>query len=683
MGPIRPLSILLVEDNPGDARLIEAYLGNGNRGRMELRTCERLSEALDLVRRQPPDAVLLDLGLPDSRGLETIDRLAAHTDGVPVIVLTGRYDEEVALQAIQRGAQDYLPKGGFDEELLIRTIRYAVERSNAEKSIRASQERYRNLFEQANEAIVVVSDEIIRRANSKAVELLSLVSTDLIGKRFVDIAHPDDRDLVMERHRRRMRGEDPPCQYGFRVVTADGTIRWVEVSVGRVDWEGEVASLALMTDVTERIVAERRTRSLLERQTLMNELTLALGTASEPEHVYRILYEQVRGLLDTSGFILSLYDRESDDIRAGFVVTQGEERDVSAFPRIPLEAEGAGTQSRVIRSGRPLYIPDWHEALSRTKTHYKIHDDGQIEKEHPTSRSESGHSVQSALLAPMVYEGAVVGVLQLQSRSPDAYGEEDLNLLSGLANVAAIAIRNVQLVEEARIQAARLRGAFDGIIETVSAAAEIRDPYTAGHQKRVARLAAAIAETLGLDEDTVESVRVASLVHDLGKLGIPAEILTKPSQLSNTEFEIIKTHTETAYRILRSIDFPWPIAEVVYQHHERLDGSGYPRGLRGDEVSLEARIIGVADVVEAMASHRPYRPALGLEAALEEVRANIGTRFDPAVAEACLALFEEHGFDFDEGEERAQRDEEDTVPSGTESRSRVQSTLPTCSNQHT
>jgi putative nucleotidyltransferase with HDIG domain len=302
----------------------------------------------------------------------------------------------------------------------------------------------------------------------------------------------------------------------------------------------------------------------------------------------------------------------------------------------------------VIRSREALYVADWAKAASKTRKHYMIHDGGRIEEGRPEAPEDWEGSVRSALLAPMLYQGNVIGVLQLHSRVLDGYEEEDLDLLSGLANVAAIAIRNAQLVEEARLQAERLSSAFDGIIRTVSAAAEMRDPYTAGHQQRVARLASAIAETLGLDEQTIEGVRVASLVHDIGKLSVPAEILSRPGRLTETEFEIIKSHAESAFRILESIEFPWPIADTVYQHHERLDGSGYPRGLAGDEISLEARIIGVSDVVEAMASHRPYRPSLGLERALEEIEAQKSTKLDSQVVEACLALFRERGFDFGE-----------------------------------
>jgi PAS domain S-box-containing protein/putative nucleotidyltransferase with HDIG domain len=165
----------------------------------------------------------------------------------------------------------------------------------------------------------------------------------------------------------------------------------------------------------------------------------------------------------------------------------------------------------------------------------------------------------------------------------------------------------------------RLRNAMGAIIQATSAMTEARDPYTSGHQRRVANLARSIAKEMELSQDSIEAVRTAGVIHDIGKISVPAEILSKPSKLSEPELGLIRSHPTTAYNILKDIVFPWPIAEIIYQHHERMDGSGYPRGLKGDAILVEARILAVADVVEAMASHRPYRPSLGVEAALQEI----------------------------------------------------------------
>jgi putative nucleotidyltransferase with HDIG domain len=178
----------------------------------------------------------------------------------------------------------------------------------------------------------------------------------------------------------------------------------------------------------------------------------------------------------------------------------------------------------------------------------------------------------------------------------------------------------------------------------------MRDPYTAGHQWRVTRLACAIAEEMGLPEERIEGIRMAGLIHDIGKMNVPAEILSKPGRLNHIEFDLIKLHPQNGHDVLNgSLEFPWPVAQIVLQHHERMDGSGYPAGLSGEQIILEARILGVADVVEAMASHRPYRPAHSIEDVLQEISQNRNVLYDHEVVDACLKLFTEKGFEFGQG----------------------------------
>jgi putative nucleotidyltransferase with HDIG domain/PAS domain S-box-containing protein len=192
----------------------------------------------------------------------------------------------------------------------------------------------------------------------------------------------------------------------------------------------------------------------------------------------------------------------------------------------------------------------------------------------------------------------------------------------------------------------RLRLSLEGTVQAVAKAVEARDPYTSGHQLRVASLATAMAKRMGLDQDTIDGIRLGAMIHDIGKIHLPAEILAKPSRLTDIEFEMIKGHPEVGYEILRGISFPWPVADIARQHHERMDGSGYPLGLKDGEICLEARIVAVADVVEAISSHRPYRPALGLDFAIQEISRNKGRIYCPMACEACLKVLE-NGFGFE------------------------------------
>ena len=250
---------------------------------------------------------------------------------------------------------------------------------------------------------------------------------------------------------------------------------------------------------------------------------------------------------------------------------------------------------------------------------------------------------ESVALIPLRSGAETIGLLQLNDRRPDRFSLGMIRFFEGLGASIGIALSRKQAEETQRKTLTKLRKTFDGIMETIMRAVEIRDPYTAGHQRRVADLARAIAVEMGLSTDQVEAVLFAANIHDIGKIAVPAEILSKPGKLSAMEFSMIKEHSRTAYEMLRPVDFPWPLCDIVRQHHERLDGTGYPDGLKGDAILLEARILGVADVVEAMASHRPYRPALGIDAALEEITKQRGRQFDAGVVDACTRLFRDKG----------------------------------------
>jgi len=192
----------------------------------------------------------------------------------------------------------------------------------------------------------------------------------------------------------------------------------------------------------------------------------------------------------------------------------------------------------------------------------------------------------------------------------------------------------------------KLDKSLTGFIKTMAKTIELKDPYTSGHQIRVANLACMIAKKMGLEEDRIKGINMAATIHDLGKISVPSDILSKPGRLSKVELSLIKFHPKIGYNILKSIEFPWPIAKIVLQHHERLDGSGYPNHLKAEDICLEARILAVADVMEAMSSHRPYRPALGIDTAIEEISKNSGILYDPNVVETCISLFKDDKFKF-------------------------------------
>ena len=239
-------------------------------------------------------------------------------------------------------------------------------------------------------------------------------------------------------------------------------------------------------------------------------------------------------------------------------------------------------------------------------------------------------------------------MLQDQKKTEKQLISELAEMRQRIAELIAAETARQRVEEELRQSYVKLQRALEGMVHVLVSTVEMGDSYTAGRQRRVTQLACAIANERGLPKGRIEGIRMAGPIHDIGKINIPAEILSKPGPLTALEFGLIKTHPQVGYNMLDgTIDFPWPVAKIVLQHHERMDGSGYPQGLSGEEILLEARILGVADVVEAMSSHRPYRSALGIHEALVEILQNRGIFYDPEVVDACMKLFKEKRFEFE------------------------------------
>jgi len=269
----------------------------------------------------------------------------------------------------------------------------------------------------------------------------------------------------------------------------------------------------------------------------------------------------------------------------------------------------------------------------------------------PLSQEYSG---RGAMTIRLEHNEKVYGFMSVSIPVHLADDQEEQSLFEEVAGDVALGLRDIELDKERKQAEERLRETHQRLKKTMDAAIDImskiieaKDPYTSGHQNRVCQLAVPLARELGLSKDKIEGIRIASLIHDIGKIGIPTEILSKPTKLTDIEFSLIKGNSQIGYDILKSIDFSYPVANIVLQHHERINGLGYPNNIKGDKILLEAKILGVADVVEAMSSFRPYRPAKGIDAALEEISQNKGILYDPEVVDVCLKLFKEKGFKFE------------------------------------
>lgn len=262
-------------------------------------------------------------------------------------------------------------------------------------------------------------------------------------------------------------------------------------------------------------------------------------------------------------------------------------------------------------------------------------------------RVKKNHDIDFIIMTGYVEDFSYEDIIELGAtdfiQKPVGLMEFIARLRRVLLERATRAERN-QAISALKANLAKSQRAMEGIIQAIAATVEIRDPYTAGHQERVAALSCAIAQVMNLPSDTIYGLRMAAVLHDLGKIAVPAEILSRPGPLNQLEYGLIKNHVQYGYDILKKIEFPWPLAKIVYQHHERMNGSGYPQGLKGEEIILEARILAVADVLETISSHRPYRASLGMPQALEELTENRGTLYDADVVDACIQLASEEQF---------------------------------------
>jgi PAS domain S-box-containing protein len=461
---------------------------------------------------------------------------------------------------------------------LIGIFRDITERRQADEALKESEEQYRNLFENANESIFVAQDGNLVFVNPMTAVMIGYPREELMAKSFIEFIHPDDQEMVIGRHVRRMRGEEIPHRYTFRIIHKDGNIRWVELNAVLINWKGKPATLNFLSDITEKVRAEEDSRRL----------------ASVVRHSRELV-----NLANPNGTMVFLND-------AGKKLLGISEEDVAQTNIMNVIPEHL--RDKVQQEVLPSVNRDgcWEGDLQYLNV--------------KTGRLTDVHAITFKIVDPGT------GTLQF------------------LANVSQDITERKRAEEELQRTLESLRKAFGVTIQVMVSAVETRDPYTAGHQVRSANLARAIAAEMGLSQDTIDAIRMAGPIHDIGKLSIPAEILSKPTKLTNIEFSLIKEHVRTGYEMLKDVESPWPLAEIVYQHHERMNGSGYPRNLKGDKILMESRILAVSDVVESMASHRPYRPALGLNAALEEIETNKGTLYDADVVDACLRLFREKGF---------------------------------------
>jgi len=433
-----------------------------------------------------------------------------------------------------------------------------------------------------------------------------------------------------------LRTREPVTDRRYLVVTPGLRNAYVSANATPVfDESGRpTGAIVAVNDLTrlqlQRAELERRGRVLAMVSAV--ERALTRGQAEKD-----LMNTVCRAVTDEGGYRFASIGIVGDDPArtVRIVAAHGVASDVMRRQRIeavPGGPHGAGPSGRAIRERRAVCVPDI--AIDPAMA--------------PWRDPMLAHGMNSMVAVPLEDDrGAVFGVLSVFDARADAFHEGELALIESLARDLAYGIVSGRANAGRREAEARYEKMLAGVLQAMARLLEIRDPYTAGHEMRAAQITVAIAVEMGLDSNTVEGLRIAAELHDIGKLVVPAEILSRPTRLTETEHEIVKQHVSIGEEVLGSIDFPWPIALVVGQHHERLDGSGYPRALTGEAIRLESRILAVADVYESVTSHRPYRPGRGHEDAMKVLRRGEGREFDVAVVDALDRVVARHGGDAD------------------------------------
>lgn len=609
------VAILMVEDDPTDATLIERELHKAG----ITFTVQRVDQEPILVAALDdfqPDLILADYHLPGFDGLRALAICRERLPAIPFIFVTGAMGEELAVESIKQGATDYILKDRLARlpaavQRALEERRVAARHTEAQAALLESEERYHQLFETMGSGVAIYRPDpngqsFTIRSINRAVERIEGVAREAVVGCDLETVFPGVAAIglldVLRRVARTGTAEQlPPALY------RDGRISgWRENTVYRLG-TGEI--VAVYEDVTERVEREARIRRLNRTLRTLSACDQDLVRTHNEEE---LLQTVSRDLVEVGQYALVWV----------------------AYP----DPDGPGGLRTRIAYGDPAAVHDlteWAQDPDRVRASptYAALLQGQ-----PRTGTDLPSGAQAQVALPLIHDQQTLGVLTVRSGVATAFDEEEVQLLEQLAADLAHGIVAVRTVLERNRYLNQLDQAVRGTVTTLARVVEMRDPYTAGHQQRVATLAVAIARAMGLSEEAIEGLYLGGMIHDIGKIAVPAEILSKPSRLTPIEYQLIQQHPLTGSQILAGTEFPWPLAQMVLQHHERMDGSGYPQGLRGEAILLESRILAVADVVEAMSSHRPYRISLGMEMALAEIESAQGTHYDRQVVAACVRV---------------------------------------------
>ncbi len=570
---------------------------------------------------------ILDSIHPDDKD-STIAELSNLGKGSPTLFFENRYRHQNGSYKVLNWSAN--TQSGENVYALAIDV---TEQKQTEMMLRKSEQEFRNLAESMPQIVWITRpDGWNTFFNHQWMDYTGLTREESIGHGWNKPFHPDDQKYAWDAWQKATKNL---ATYSLqsRIRRADGVYRWwLTRGVPIKDDKGNILKwFGTCTDIHDLKVAEQEiitsNRALASLSAVNHHLIHATTEQGLFSAVCQSLVIQSSYRMAWVGFLVE------DEARTIRVIAQnGADEGFLKNAQITWADKGSGSSpcGTAVRSGKTVAVQN-------------ILTDDRVG---PWREEAAKRGYASCISLPLVQDDKVFGVLTIYSGYTDVFDVSEVSLLEEMAEDLVFGVLTLRTrlerdnaMEKVNDHVAKLQNTLEGTIKAISSMVEMRDPYTAGHELRVAELAVAIAMEMGLSDEQIHGLYLAAEVHDLGKIRIPSELLSMPRKLNDIEYTLVQSHSQDGHDILRDIDFPWPIAQMILQHHERMDGSGYPQGLKGEAILLEARIIGVADVVEAMSSHRPYRPGLGIDMALTEITNGRGVIYDSNVADACLGLF--------------------------------------------
>lgn len=601
-----PSTILLVDDEPANLETLERLLRP--LGHRLLQAANGL-EALSIAAQTPPDLVLLDVMMPGLDGYAVCRRMREdrRLADVPIVMLTALDDQKARIEAFNAGADDCVSKPYDRYELRARVA--TITRLNRSRQLHAERTKLQAIIDRAPHGIVIAgSDAQVRLANPTVLRLIgACVGHDDSRRSVADLFEPSSGQSMALIAQALDRPDDTITTEGL-LKRLDGSTIPVELAASAVPWEHDTAVQLVIRDIRDRKASERRIERQLRHLATLRDVDLAVSASVDRDAMFSVLLRELHRQATADGVVVYLVD---DDGHLALSASIG----FAAPPPPPATPAPACDLSALIG----LLTPEARDVRAR--------------------ELENGRFSQVDAV-PLLAGTRVTGLLEVARVTADDDSSEWVDFLSALGSSLSVAIEKTRLIDHLRRTADELREAYDRTLEGWVLALDLRDKETEGHTLRVTGLTVRLAAAMGFEGDRLEHIRRGALLHDIGKIGIPDRILLKPGPLDREERALMEKHPVYAYQMLAPIPYLAPALDIPYCHHERWDGTGYPRGLKGEAIPLPARLFALVDVWDALTSDRPYRAAWTPERTLAHIRAQSGTHFDPPVVEVFCALVE-------------------------------------------